>query len=86
MITLEVPASQSHQELRDLSQKLKMLSDPTRLGIMILLAKGESNVGDICKAFKIAQPTASHHLGLLRMNGFIMNLRKGKNAVIQLPE
>ena len=100
MITLEVPASQSSQEIRNLSQKLKMLSDPTRLAIMIRLAKGEANVTAIYKALNLSQAAASHHLGLLRVNGFINNRRdgqnnvysavggmiKGKNAVIELPE
>jgi len=55
-----------------------MTSDPTRLGILSLLAKGPKNVTALCKALGLKQPTVSHHLGLLRMGRLVVGTRKGK--------
>ena len=71
-------------DLSSLSQLCDLLSDKTRLQIVFLLAAGESNVTTLCKELKIAQPTASHHLGLLRMNRLLINKRKGKQVIYSL--
>ncbi|MBE3135014.1 MAG: winged helix-turn-helix transcriptional regulator [Acidobacteria bacterium] len=66
---------------RDQAQGFGLLSDPTRLGILAVLAKGTSNVTDLCKALKRKQPGVSHHLGLLRMGRLINGVRQGKAVV-----
>ena len=58
----------------------KLLSDGTRLRILLLLAKGERNVSSLCDELKLPQPTVSHHLGLLRMKHIISNRRHGKQV------
>ena len=68
-------------DLRDQAQGFGLLSDPTRLGILAVLAKGTSNVTDLCKALKRKQPTVSHHLGLLRMGRLVNGIRQGKAVV-----
>ncbi len=67
--------------LRDLAQGFSLLSSPTRLNILVLLAKGPKNVAALCKALKIKQPTLSHHLGILRMGRLVNGLRRGKSVV-----
>jgi len=63
---------------RDQAQGFGLLSDPTRLGILSLLAKGPKNVMALCKALGSKQPAVSHHLGLLRMGRLVIGTRKGK--------
>src|SRR5436190_20485071 len=46
--------------------RLKQVSDPTRLQIILLLAEGERHVGAICEVVNQGQPATSHHLALLR--------------------
>jgi ArsR family transcriptional regulator len=58
-----------------------MLSDPTRLGILKMLAGGPKNVTALCDGLGLRQPTISHHLGLLRMGRFVIGTRKGKSVV-----
>ena len=58
----------------------KLLSDETRLKILLLLSKGERNVTSLCEELKLPQPTVSHHLGLLRMSNLISNRRNGKQV------
>lgn len=68
------------QDLEPMAGLFKLLSDETRLRILILLASGERNVGSLCAELRLPQPTVSHHLGLLRMNNYIANRRNGKQV------
>jgi len=67
--------------LKDWAQGFSLLSDKTRLSILAELAKGPSNVGGLCKALKLKQPTISHHLGLLRMGRLVNGQRQGKSVI-----
>ena len=49
----------------------KVLSDPTRLGIVLLLAKGELCVCQIESALKEQQTKVSRHLAYLRKHGIV---------------
>ena len=66
--------------------RLKQVSDPTRLKIILMLAEGEKHVGGICEALKQRQPATSHHLALLRHGGIIAPRRQGTNNYYGLTE
>ncbi|HET6248246.1 MAG TPA: metalloregulator ArsR/SmtB family transcription factor [Tepidisphaeraceae bacterium] len=68
------------QELDPLVGVFRLLSDKTRLNILLLLAAGERNVSSLCEELDLPQPTVSHHLGLLRMQNLISNRRNGKQV------
>lgn len=57
----------------------RALADPTRLGILALLAAQERPlcVCDIVSRFRQGQPTISHHLKLLREAGLVRAERRG---------
>src|SRR4029453_8459027 len=74
----------SDQELEPLVGLFRLLSDKTRLNILMLLAKGERNVTSLCEELRLPQPTVSHHLGLLRMSNLISNRRDGKQVFYEL--
>ena len=76
--------SSESQSLSNLSRFFGMLSDKTRLQIVLLLAAGERNVTSLCEELKLAQPTVSHQLGLLRMSRVIINKRHGKQVIYAL--
>ena len=70
----------SEQAVRDLSQVFKLLSDETRLRILVYLAQnGELHVTDLCGRLGQSQPAVSHHLALLRVSGLIEPRREGKH-------
>jgi len=70
----------SEQTVRDLSQVFKLLSDETRLRILLYLAQsGELHVTDLCGKLGQSQPAVSHHLALLRVSGLIEARREGKH-------
>ena len=79
-------AAKTTDNLTDIVTCCDLLSDKTRLQIVLILAKGESNVTALCEKLGLAQPTVSHHLGLLRMNRLIVNKRKGKTVIYSLAD
>ena len=70
----------AEQDLDQLTALFRLLSDKTRLNILMLLAQGERNVTSLCQELDLPQPTVSHHLGLLRMHNLIGNRRDGKQV------
>jgi ArsR family transcriptional regulator, zinc-responsive transcriptional repressor len=72
------------QDVEQLTNLFRLLSDRTRLNILLTLADGERNVGSLCQELGLPQPTVSHHLGLLRVNNIITNHRKGKQVYYSL--
>lgn len=56
----------------------KVLSDDTRLRIMILLYHSELCVCQICGVTDISQPNVSKHLAKLRDMGFVRDERQGQ--------
>ncbi len=58
---------------------LRALSDPTRLQMLAMLARAEAPicVCDFTAAFRLGQPTVSHHLGKLRDAGLVSSTREG---------
>ena len=74
----------NNEEIRELASVFRVLSDPTRLRILSLLAKGERNVGDLCGDIGLPQPTVSHHLGILRLHSVIQSRRDGKHIYYAL--
>jgi ArsR family transcriptional regulator len=70
-------------DLQEWARGFALLSDPTRLGILAMLADGAKNVTALCDALKLKQPTISHHLGLLRMGRVVVGTRMGKSVVYE---
>ena len=68
------------QSVRDLAQVFKLMSDETRLRILLYLAQNsELHVTDLCNRLGQSQPAVSHHLALLRVSGLIESRREGKH-------
>jgi DNA-binding transcriptional ArsR family regulator len=65
---------------------LKMVSDPTRLQVVMMLSDGEKHVGALCETLGQSQPAVSHHLALLRHGSIIAPRRQGKNNFYALTE
>ena len=72
------------EQIDDLCQLMKLLSDKTRLAVLQMLSVGEMNVTSLCQRLQLPQPTVSHHLGLLRNSRLIDNRRAGKQIFYRL--
>src|SRR5829696_9934985 len=78
--SLDAMPAVTDQAVRDLAQVFKLMSDETRLRILLYLANsGELHVTDLCNRLGQSQPAVSHHLALLRVSGLIESRREGKH-------
>jgi ArsR family transcriptional regulator len=62
----------------------KAIADDTRQRIMTLCCCTRMNVGDIAEAIGVTQPTASHHLAILRDAGLVTIEREGRETYYSL--
>lgn len=70
----------SDSSVREFAQVFKLLSDETRLRILLYLAQaGELHVTDLCNRLGQSQPAVSHHLALMRVASLIESRREGKH-------
>ncbi len=90
-------AAAAAEELRRLGRKVRdeaaipgkerlyrALGDATRLRIVGLLSEREMCVCEVMVALDMAQPTASHHLGILERAGIVTRRREGKWVLYRL--
>ena len=59
------------------ARRLKAVADPTRLAILHSLATAPSTVGELAMLFRLAQPTVSMHVKVLRESGLVRSERQG---------
>ncbi|GGI64450.1 MULTISPECIES: ArsR/SmtB family transcription factor [Enterococcus] len=74
------------QEMEQISRIFKLLSDKTRLKILLALEKGERNVTSIAEIVNMEQSAVSHQLKLLRENRMVRSRREGKTIYYQLDD
>lgn len=66
--------------IRATADLLKLVSDPTRLHILLYLSGGSWSVTEMCQELgRMSQPAVSHHLALLRTGRLIEADRDGKH-------
>ncbi len=70
----------SEELVEDVTCYCKLLADPTRLKIMLLLGfQGDFHVSGLCQQLNLNQPAVSHHLSILKDAGVIELRREGKH-------
>jgi ArsR family transcriptional regulator, arsenate/arsenite/antimonite-responsive transcriptional repressor len=70
----------SHHVIEQLAKVFKLLSDETRLRVLLYLTRNdELHVRALCELLGQSQPAVSHHLALLRVEGLIESRREGKH-------
>ncbi len=68
------------QKAERVSRRLKVLSDPTRVAILIFLGHRPSTVTEITAEFALAQPTVSGHVRELREAGLLLMDQSGRQT------
>lgn len=61
--------------------RLGTLGDPTRVRILLVLDRGEFNVGELCQALQLPQSTVSRHLRTLAEAGWVSARSEGTSRV-----
>jgi ArsR family transcriptional regulator len=65
-------------------QQLRAVADASRLRILHCLRDGPKNVSEIAALLKTAMVNVSHHLGVLRHAGILLDEKQGRWVVYQL--
>ncbi|HEX4174789.1 MAG TPA: metalloregulator ArsR/SmtB family transcription factor [Acidimicrobiales bacterium] len=66
---------QARARTESVARRLKAVADPTRLAILHSLAAAPSSVGELATLFRLAQPTVSMHVKVLRQSGLVQSQR-----------
>jgi DNA-binding transcriptional ArsR family regulator len=68
------------------SAHLKALADPTRVAILLWIGRRPASVTEIARHFKLAQPTVSAHVQVLREAGILDEKPDGRSAKLSVSE
>jgi DNA-binding transcriptional ArsR family regulator len=74
-------AAVPEQLIQDVAGMFAMLSATVRLQIMWLLSHGPRDVGTLAEETGQTMATVSHHLGKLKLGGFVKAQRDGRRQV-----
>lgn len=69
----------SDEQLEEIAERFKALSEPSRLAVLRRLMEGEAAVGEIAEEIGQSQPNVSRHLAGLRRAGFVSGRREGQS-------
>ena len=61
-----------------LTEFFKMLGNPTRIRILLLLMEQDANVSDLAEQLGMTQSAVSHQLNLLKSNKLVKRRKDGK--------
>ncbi|GEQ37567.1 metalloregulator ArsR/SmtB family transcription factor [Tetragenococcus halophilus] len=76
----------SIEDIERVSQIFKVLSDMTRLKIVLAVKEGEKNVTTIANEVSMEQSAVSHQLRLLRDNRVVKTRRQGKAVLYSVDD
>ena len=79
----EYQVSQLYEGLKEsdlyiLTEFFKMLGNPTRIRILLLLMEQDANVSDLAEQLGMTPSAVSHQLNLLKSNKLVRRRRDGK--------
>lgn len=70
--------------MQSILKTIKLLSDPTRLRILLLLEQEELSVAELQEILSMGQSSISTHLSQMRQAGLVEDRRLGKNVLYRL--
>jgi ArsR family transcriptional regulator len=76
----------SDEQIAEMGARFKVISDPSRLKILLALSGGELCVDHITEAVDGNQSAVSHQLKILKDNKIIKSRRSGKNVLYEVSD
>src|SRR5579872_3286792 len=67
-------------------KSLRLLSDPNRLRLLLLLEREELSVAELQEILGMGQSRISTHLAQLRQAGLVEDRKQGKNSLYRLKD
>lgn len=83
---LPIPGQEDEKYIQPMADTFKVLSDPTRIRILSLLARREMCVTDIADALEMTHSAISHQLRLLRATNLVKFVKEGKEVIYSLDD
>ncbi len=77
-------AMEDHLESDRCARLLRAVADPERLRIIQVLRGGPRNVSDLAALLNVEVVNISHHLGVLRNAGLVLDSKQGRFVIYQL--
>ncbi|GAB2022525.1 metalloregulator ArsR/SmtB family transcription factor [Pseudolactococcus yaeyamensis] len=74
----------SNEVLTEIIHIHKILANPSRVKILLLLSEGQQNVSQISDAIGLEQSAASHQLKILKVHQLVTQARDGKTINYQI--
>lgn len=82
----EIDVENDNKNIDGMSIFFKLLSDPTRLKILIAIGDEELCVNDIALKINMTKSAVSHQLAILRQGRLIKNKKNGKEVFYSLAD
>lgn len=73
----------SYDDIVEMSEIFKVFADPTRIRIVLAIAKAPMNVNDIAAALMMTQSAVSHQLRVLRSYRLVRWQKSGKTVTYE---
>jgi|SRR5215831_10023038 len=70
----------------EVASNMKALADPTRVAILLRLGREPASVTELARQLKLAQPTVSAHVQILRDAGLLVERAVGRSAELSASE
>lgn len=86
VVTKTIPSVLSpltDEQMVELAELLRLLSEPTRLRVLLACLSQPASVGEIAMRANLPRGLASHHLRLLRAGRFLRTTRNGKQIIYE---
>lgn len=83
---LPIPGHENEKYILPMAEIFKVLSDPTRIRILSLLAHQELCVSCIAQALNMTHSAISHQLRLLRSANLVKFTKDGKEVIYSLDD
>ena len=76
----------SEDQVYELSEMFRLMSDPSRLRIVLSCLAEQVSVGDMAQQLKLSPSLVSHHLRLLRAARLLQAERQGRQVFYQVTD
>jgi ArsR family transcriptional regulator len=76
----------SDSEFKAAARYCRVLADPTRIQILLELARGERTVSDLVAAVGVPRSRISNHLACLKWCRLVDSRRQGRNVVYRVTD
>lgn len=74
------------EEMCSLADFFRILGDPTRVQLLLLLSQNGYCVSELAQSLNISQSAVSHHLRALKIKRLVVGRRVGKYVIYSLSD